>query len=62
MPRRHAPDHESFAGKYGLQRFFNLGSLGKHSLPIHCAHVIEIDVYGEARDIEDKKVQGCAAL
>ena len=56
----HAFHREPGAAEHLLQCPLDTRSLGEHGLPVCGAHVVEVDVHREARDVEEEEVEGCS--
>lgn len=59
---RGAPDRECKAARDGLDRFEHLRPLREHRLPVSGPDVVEIDVDGKAREVEEEHVERRPAL
>ena len=59
---RHAAHLEAFPFQHRAYGLLDLGTLGQHHLAILRADVVDIRVHGQAREIEEKKIQRRAAL
>ena len=58
----HAFHCEPGASEHLLQGLLDTRSLGEQGLAVGGAHIVEVDVHREARDVEEEEVEGCSPL
>jgi hypothetical protein len=51
------PDAKSLSRKYRMHSLLNLGAFRKHTLPVFGSQVIQVNIDGKSREIEDKEIQ-----